>query len=853
MSAAQAVFLSYASQDAEPARRIAESLRAGGIEVWFDQSELRGGDAWDASIRRQIKGCSLFLAVISASTQARVEGYFRREWNLAVGRTLDMADEMAFLLPVVIDQTTDVDARVPEKFREVQWTRLPGGETPAKFVAHVHALIHGAGAAAAPSQAPAPRLRAAATRVAEPARFRRPLLLAIPALLLLAGGGVLLQRWQAREHARTVLLPDLQERVSKMFRSSRPVFDLAVETERRLPGDPALANLWPLVATTLSVETEPAGAQVYWKDYNAPADEWRAAGTTPLKGVKVARDYLRLEVRKAGYQTIELAAPSHFSSVPPIVLQLKLDPVGSLPGNMVRVPKSTTDMDIVGLGAYGQRDVPEFLVDRYEVTNRQFKAFIDAGGYTNASLWRHPILDGGKVVPLQAALAGFRDKTGRPGPSTWEAGSFPDGQAEHPVTGVSWYEAAAYAAWVHKQLPTVFHWAVIADTGRSEFLLPVSNFSARATTPVGSLGGLSTYGVYDIAGNAREWTASPAGDAASTTDQHFILGGGWSDPSYSYNDSFTQAALNRDDSNGFRCIKTLADEATEAALARPLAMAFRDYTKERPVGDAAFAGMLRQFAYDRTPVDAKLEQEVETEAWRDQVVTIDAGYNKERLRLHVFLPKHATGALQPVVFFSGSNGIHESTFNPALVNNRLLFVLKSGRALVFPIYKGTYERQDDLKSDLQETSVLYKDHVIMWVKEYSRIIDYLETRKDMQADKVAYLGVSWGGFMGGIIPAVEKRIKAVVLNVGGMEMERALPEVDQINYLPRVTQPVLMLNGSFDMYFPVESSQKPMFRLLGAPEGRKKMVVYPSGHLVPQTEFIRETLAWFDTYLGPIQ
>ena len=206
-----------------------------------------------------------------------------------------------------------------------------------------------------------------------------------------------------------------------------------------------------------------------------------------------------------------------------------------------------------------------------------------------------------------------------------------------------------------------------------------------------------------------------------------------------------------------------------------------------------------------------------------------------------------------MVFFSGSNGIHESTFSPALVNNRLLFVLKSGRALVFPIYKGTYERQDDLKSDLQDTSVLYKDHVIMWVKEYSRIIDYLETRKDMQADKVAYLGISWGGFMGGIIPAVEKRIKAVVLNVGGMEMERALPEVDQINYLPRITQPVLMLNGSFDMYFPVESSQKPMFRLLGSPEGRKKMVVYPSGHLVPQTEFIRETLAWFDTYLGPSQ
>jgi eukaryotic-like serine/threonine-protein kinase len=174
-----------------------------------------------------------------------------------------------------------------------------------------------------------------------------------------------------------------------------------------------------------------------------------------------------------------------------------------------------------------------------------------------------------------------------------------------------------------------------------------------------------------------------------------------------------------------------------------------------------------------------------------------------------------------------------------------------GGGEVYPIYKGTYERQDDLKSDLQDTAVRYKDHVIMWVEEYSRTIDYLETRKDMQADKVAYLGWSWGGFIGGIIPAIEKRIKVVVLNVGGMDMGKALPGVDQINYLPRITQPVLTLNGTYDMFFPIETSQKPKFRLLGTPQAQNKMIVYPSGHLVPPTEFIKETLAWLDTYPGP--
>jgi TolB-like protein len=137
----KAVFLSYASQDAEAARRIADALRAAGVEVWFDQEELRGGDAWDAKIRRQIHECAFFVPVISQHTQARAEGYFRREWRLGVERTHDMAEDVAFIVPVVIDNTPDATARVPDKFREVQWTRLPGGEVSNAFVDRVAGLL----------------------------------------------------------------------------------------------------------------------------------------------------------------------------------------------------------------------------------------------------------------------------------------------------------------------------------------------------------------------------------------------------------------------------------------------------------------------------------------------------------------------------------------------------------------------------------------------------------------------------------------------------------------------------------------------------------------------------------------
>ena len=138
---AGAVFLSYASQDADAASRICEALREAGIEVWFDRSELRGGDAWDSQIKKQIHDCALFLPLISAHTTARTEGYFRREWNLAKRRLLDRAEDVAFLVPVVIDETAEADARVPEEFLHVQWTKLPNGDTPPAFAQRVRQLL----------------------------------------------------------------------------------------------------------------------------------------------------------------------------------------------------------------------------------------------------------------------------------------------------------------------------------------------------------------------------------------------------------------------------------------------------------------------------------------------------------------------------------------------------------------------------------------------------------------------------------------------------------------------------------------------------------------------------------------
>jgi dienelactone hydrolase len=387
----------------------------------------------------------------------------------------------------------------------------------------------------------------------------------------------------------------------------------------------------------------------------------------------------------------------------------------------------------------------------------------------------------------------------------------------------------------------------LAKTTRSSDIVPKSNFNQKSTVPVGTMEGISSFGICDLAGNVREWCYNGNG----VNGESYNLGGGWNDPTYSFNDSGTQPSIDRSLTNGFRCIKLLPGDTTFNSLSVPIKREFRDYKKEKPIDEKTFKIFLRQYDYDKSPLNAKVIPIEETSIWKVEKVSIDAGYNNERLDVYLFLPKGFQPPYQSVIFFPHGNAIFTPKFKFDDYNS-LDFIVKSGRVLIFPILKGTFERMDDFDSYSHET-VYYKDHVVMWRKDFGRTIDYLETRDDILGDKIGYIGWSWGAYMGAIIPAVERRIKAVVLFVGGLGMAKALPEVDHINFLPRIYQPVLMLNGKYDMYFPVETSQMPMFNLLGTPSKDKKILIYDTGHLVPRTDLIRETLSWYDKYLGPVK
>jgi len=620
-------------------------------------------------------------------------------------------------------------------------------------------------------------------------------------------------------------------------------YTLARRVEAANPRDSLFRALRPRFARRVNLHTNPPGAAVWRKEYAAPDSAWMLLGKTPLDSVLLSLSgggalYLnanRLRIELPGYRTLDLVGIPFHDSV------ITLDRDSALPPDMVRIAGGDLQVFYPGFEHIKPIRLRDYLMDRFEVTNREFKRFVDSGGYRRRDLWDYAFVKDGRVIPWEQATARMTDRTGRPGPATWEAAEYPAGQANHPVAGVSWYEAAAFAKFTGKSLPTVAHWNHAASVYNSAWIAPASNFSGRGTVPVGSTRGISAYGTYDMAGNVREWCLNASGD------QRFILGGGWNDEPYQFNDAYTQAPFDRSPTNGIRMMKYLAVEPRLALAAEPLQRAWRDFFKVRPVTDAVFAAYRQMYAYDRTPLAAKVVETVDEGDWTRELVRMNAAYAGDSLLVYLYLPKRGVKPYPVVVYFPGSNAIRDHAPQNLQARN-IDFVIKSGRAVLYPVYKGTYQRSDSLNTDVQDSSNFYRDHVVMWAKDLRRGVDYLETRPEVATARLAYYGASWGGAMGGLMPAVEPRIRVSALYVAGLDFERARPEVEPINFIPRIQIPTLMINGRYDFFFPLETSQIPMFRLLGTPADQKRHVVEDGSHFVPRTRLIQEILTWLDKY-----
>jgi DNA-binding winged helix-turn-helix (wHTH) protein/formylglycine-generating enzyme required for sulfatase activity/dienelactone hydrolase len=697
---------------------------------------------------------------------------------------------------------------------------------------------------------------------------------AVVAVLVVAGAmyaGVAEMR--ARERAQeTQALAQIaalvdKDRYGAAFTLARPLSQSASAR-----ANPAFAQLWRQIVVPIKPLVAQSGATVYFKAYDDVDGEWIDAGTTPLTHwVEAPRGAVRLKVVKQGFRTgyfvaavpgpsVQTELPQRFPFDRPSV-PLELAAEDQLPQDMVFVPHTNVPVYLSGwstdlLGS-DQHDIPAFAIGRSEVTNREFKEFVDAGGYDAEQYWRNLRFKyRGEVLSWAQARKLFVDATGRPGPAGWQLSTYPRGQEDMPVGGISWYEAVAYARFRKQLLPTIHHWMRAAFTPYDPMfptaaaITAQSRFFADAPESARSEHGLGPWGTYHMAGNAREWVWNSAGEDA------VALGSGWPEYASNFARVYTADPMARLPDHGVRLMRTLDDAPVDPMLLEPIKLV-RDteFANRAPLSDDAFEAMRFQFTTPRVAPTAVTVNRVEASPlWIVEEVTLTFAAQDSNT-LYIVRPKTHQGPLQPIVY----SGVGDCCFmkrpnRDALEQLQIAgFVVNSGRALVMPVWAGGYERYSPPPTDRAAINDRERRVALLWQHDLSTTIDYLESRPDMDAKNVGYLGISRGAsFAGAINLALEPRVRAAVLASGGIWIHGPLhPMIDLINYAPRITVPVLMLSGRYDHIYPYEQSQKRTFELLGTRAGYKQQIAYDTGHFtLPPNRVAADVTDWFDRHLG---
>ncbi len=843
------VFVCYAHADAELVYQELTWLRDHGINIWYDEG-ITPGEEFPERLGNAVLGASLVLFYVSprsvSSRHCRNEVFFAldrdvpvlsiftEETELPAGLALSTGTAQAIMRhempPAVycrkllsgINDHSDLDNKIdvdPEKLVvPFQWKRL----RPIAWTAGTLAGL---------------------------------------ALLSLAG----LKYMQHLDHqediawAREEAMPQIRAMLEDRWRDYTEPFELAVRAEEIIPDDPELKAILQDIAVLIDVDTTPPGAKVSYRKYSTPEAEWNVLGTTPIRKTRLPIGIFRWKFELEGHETVLAAASTWDISlvgeklIQPNNITRTMDPVAEIPTGMVRVQGAETP----------QGYIDDFFIDRFEVTNAQYQEFVDAGGYQNPDFWEHEFVLEGASLSWEDGIARFMDATDRPGPSTWVGGHFPDRLGDHPVTGVSWYEAAAYSKFAGKELPSSFHWGLargeyspvidFPQLGGFAIFAPYSNIGGNGTVPVGSLPGLGVYGAYDLAGNVREWCSNRASVG------YVVRGGSWDDNPYDFAYVVHAPAMERSPGYGFRtAFYPERNRIPPAVFADIETDMFSGAREPEPVPEEIFEVYRNQFAYDPVDLDARIIQVDESHPdWILERVSVATPYGDDRIIINLFLPRDAEPPFQTVIYLPGSAALFqqdsEDIANYYEVPLFLSFLMRSGRAVVLPTYQGTFERHDERYPPMHmgARSHAFTDFIIQVVKDFRRTVDYLETRDDVDMQKLAFYGMSWGGWLASIVVAIEDRISTMILLAGGV-LDVGLPEINPMTYMSHVDKPMLMMNGKYDTILNFEHSAQLMYDHIATPEAHKRLRIYPTDHIPPRNEFVREILDWLDHYFGPV-
>jgi serine/threonine protein kinase/formylglycine-generating enzyme required for sulfatase activity len=720
-----------------------------------------------------------------------------------------------------------------------------------------------------PSSSAAVELSSSATATVSTRESRpwsgRPIALAATILVVALGG------WFAW-HASNVRWARAQlPQIAALVEADRLIdaYDLAIAAERYLPGDSTLAGFMPIIADTMSVTTTPPDATVYIKRFNKDAPEnasRQRIGTTPLANVRVARGEYVLSIEREGYapteQTVSgLAARAGTLRIarPPIRVERQLMPTANVPDRMVFVPGG--DYRLASWSRPSDRRVrlSEYFIDKYEVSNRDFKAFIDSGGYLKRDFWKHPFVKDGQPVSWDEAMKLLVDRTGLPGPRSWSNQSFPDGKADHPVTDVSWYEAEAYAAFQRKRLPTAFEWEKAARDGLigpagtavmpwglflpGDVLTQRANFGSATLPTMSAEFGMSPFGAYNMAGNVAEWTFN------DSSEGYLATGGAWGDPTYSFSQFGGRPGFFSSEKLGFRCARLAGDAAADQGRERiEIAKEVPQFT---PSSKEVFTKLASRFHYDKTPLDARVEETIETAAWRREKVTFN-GANNTRAIAYLYLPNHVPRPLQVIHFLPAGDVDGGFRSLPASIDERMAPFIRGGRAVFGVVLEGYNERL--LPAGVNrpaESTIEFADFTANRIIDLRRGLDYLETRPDIETTRMAAMAPSAGSVLGLILGAIETRYRAIVFIGAGLPASyRAIvTDANPIYFTPHIRIPKLVIQGRYDEDTPLRSASEPMMKLMVEP---KRLTIYDGGHVPSVETTMNASSAWLDENLGRV-
>jgi serine/threonine protein kinase/formylglycine-generating enzyme required for sulfatase activity len=698
-----------------------------------------------------------------------------------------------------------------------------------------------------------------------------PIVAFATAVLLAVVGGWFYRRAANQKWARNQI--PLLEKLAREQKYSE-AYDLATQVKKYLPDDPTVASLAPSIVDDLSVASEPAGARVYLRrflpDSSKQSSPREFIGETPINKFRIARGQYILSLEKEGYATFErtiFSVLSQFGNTmappdEPSDFKVKLIEKDKLPDRMVYVPGGAYRLVSRTKTTGASVELSDFFIDKYEVTNREYKEFINAGGYFKTEYWKHPFVKDGRTLKFEEAMAMFRDRTGLPGPREWLNQNFPEGKAEHPVTGVTWHEAAAYAAFRGKQLPTIFQWEKAARNGLftyySDYSLPWgwvklggaveghANFNSGGAAPVtGFEFGMSPFGAYQMAGNASEWCLN------ETPDGFTVAGGSWKDVFYLFSDIGAFPGFHNSERIGFRCALN-SPEAKGDQGAKPI-----DTTRQVPVytptSEAYFNSMLSHYRYDKSPLDAQVVETTETAEWRREKISY-LGANDERALAYLYLPKSSQKPFQTIQFVPAGDVYGGYITLAESVEMQLAPFIRSGRAVWAVVLKGFKEREHPPGyQPPRYATVKRREQVVANATDLSRSLDYLATRTDIDLNRLAYYGYSRGAQEGLVYAAVENRYRSVALVAGGIAPfsdKRIIAEAAPSNFAPHIKASKLLLNGRYDEVNPLKTQIEPLFKLLREP---KRLYLYDSGHTPPFEIIVPVINGWLDETLGAVR